>query len=90
MYLVRRHVGGGPAVDVVLVALLAVWQRGDSESGTAFGGVFRAKEGGEGLVGGDDVDVDGVGDLLGQALLVFRGDASRDTSLSGGERGRRR
>ena len=34
-------------------------------------------EGGEGLVGGNDVGVDGVGDLLGQALLVFGGDARR-------------
>ena len=39
--------------------------------------IFRAEKGGEGLVGGDDVDVDGVSDLLGQALLVFRGNARR-------------
>ena len=30
---------------------------------------------GESLVRGNDVGVDGVGDLLGQALLVFGGDA---------------
>ena len=39
------------------------------------GRVFRAEEGGEGLVGRNDIGVDGVGDLLGQALLVFEGDA---------------
>ena len=32
---------------------------------------------GEGLVGGDDVGVDGVGDLLCETLLVFRGDGWR-------------
>ena len=31
----------------------------------------------EGFVGGDHVGVDGVGDLLGQALLIFRGNARR-------------
>ena len=77
MYLVRRHVGGRPAVDVVFVAFLAIRQRGDSQSCTAFGSIFRTEESGEGLVGGDDVNVDGVSDLLGQALLVFRGDGRR-------------
>ena len=76
--LVRRHVGRGPGVDVVLVALLAVWQREvTAERGTAVRGVFRAQEGGEGPVSGNDVDVDGVGDLLGQALLVFEGNVRR-------------
>ena len=75
VYLVRRHAGGGPRVDVVFVALLAVWQRGDREGGTALRGVYRAQKISEALVGRDDVDVDLVSDLLGQALLVFGGDA---------------
>jgi hypothetical protein len=66
---------GGSTVDVVFVALLAVWQRGDGECGTALGRVFRAEEGGEGLVSRDDVGVDRVSDLLGQPLLVFDGNA---------------
>ncbi len=71
MYLVRRHVGGGPRVDVVLVALLAVGQRGDREHSSAFGGVFRAEELSEVAIRREDLGVDGIGDLLGQALLVF-------------------
>ncbi len=77
MYLVGRHVRGGPAVNVILVAFLALWQRGDSEGSTALGSVFRAHECGEGLVRRDDVGVDGIGDLPGQALLVFGGDERR-------------
>src|SRR5208283_3153361 len=50
MNLVRRHVGSGPGVDVVFVALLAVGQRGDRESRTAFGRVLGAKEIREALV----------------------------------------
>ena len=73
--LVGREVGGGAAEDVVLVALCAVGQRGDGEGGAAVRGVVRGDEGGEGAVGGDDVLVDGVGDLGGEALLVFSGDA---------------
>ena len=72
---VGRHVRGGAAVDVVLVALLAVGQRGDGQSGAAVRRVFGAHESRERLVSGNDVGVDGVGDLLGQALLVFGGDA---------------
>src|SRR5208337_1263587 len=45
--LVRRHAGGGAGVDVVFVALLAVWQRYNRESSTAFRSVFRSEEGGE-------------------------------------------
>ena len=75
--LVRRHVRGGPGVNVVLVALLAVRQRSDREGGAALGRVFRAEKRGECLVGGNDVAVDGVGDLLRQALLIFEGDARR-------------
>src|ERR1700675_2324074 len=75
MDLVRRYVGGGSTVNVVFVALLAVWQRGDGECSTALGRVFRAEKGGEGLVSRDDVGVDRVSDLLGQTLLVFNGDS---------------
>src|SRR5882762_4102056 len=60
VYLVRRQAGGGPAINVIFVALLAIWQRGDRKSSTALGGVFGSEEGGEGLVGGNHVDVDGV------------------------------
>jgi len=88
--LVRRHVGGSPGVDVVLIALLAVWQRSHREGGAALGGVFRTQEGGECLVGGDDVGVDGVSDLQGQALLVFEGDLRRILFLSEAERDWRR
>jgi hypothetical protein len=88
--LIRRHVRGGAGVDVVFVALLAVGQRGDGEGGAAVRGVFRAQEGSEGLVGGDDIVVDGVGDLLGQALSDLRRKCWRDTSLSEQERDRRR
>jgi hypothetical protein len=57
-----------------LIALFAVWQRGDREGGTTLEGVFRTQESGEGLVGGDYVDVDSICDLLAQALLIFEGD----------------
>src|ERR1700687_1238685 len=77
VYLVWLHASGSPAIDIVFVALLAVRQRGDREGSAAFGGVFRAEEGGQSLVGGDDVSVNGVSDLLGQALLVIEGDAFR-------------
>src|SRR4029077_21272408 len=75
MDLVRRHVGGRPGVDVVFVTPLTIWQRGDRQSCTPLRRVFRTEESGEGLVGRDDVTVNSVADLLGQALLVFRGDA---------------
>ena len=77
MYLVWLHASGGPAVDIVFVALLTVRQRGDSEGGTAFRGVHRAEKISEQLVRRDDLSVNGVSDLLGQALLVFRGDGRR-------------
>src|SRR5271157_4098932 len=35
MNLVRRHAGSRPGIDVVFIALLSIWQRGDRESGTA-------------------------------------------------------
>ena len=62
--------GGGAGVDVVFIALLAVGQRGDGERCAALRRVFGADELGECFVGGDYVVVDGVGDLLRQALLV--------------------
>ena len=77
VYLVWLHASGGPPVDIVFVAPLAVRQRGDSEGGTAFRGVHRAEKISEQLVSRDDVSVNGVSDLLGQALLVFRGDGRR-------------
>ena len=80
MDLVRRHTGGGPAVDVVCVALLAVRQGSDGERSSPGGSVFRAHVVREGPVCRDDVVVDGVSDLLGQAHLVFAGDARREFS----------
>src|SRR5207245_10006760 len=74
---VALHASGSPAVDVVFVALLGVRQRGDSEGGTAFGRVDRAEKISEQLVRRDDLSVNGVSDLLGHALLVFRGDGRR-------------
>ena len=70
---VGGHVRGGAAVDVVLVALLAIGERNDGESGAAVRGVVGAHESGEGFVGGDDVSVDGGDDLIGQALLIVSG-----------------
>ena len=40
-------------------------------------GIFGTKESGERLVRRNDVGVDGVGDLLGQALLIFGRNAGR-------------
>ncbi len=77
MNLIRLHAGGSPAVDVVFVALLAVWQRGDCEGGAALRGVFGTEESCERFVGGNDVSIDGVCDLPGQALLVFSRDVRR-------------
>ena len=75
--LVGGHVRGGAAVNVVLVALLAVRQRSHGERGAAVRSVFRAQKGSEGLVGGKDIGLDGGGDLLRQTLLVFRRDFRR-------------
>src|ERR1017187_3816199 len=75
--LVRRHAGGSSRVNVVLIALLAVWQRSNGKCGSALGRVFRGQECGESLVCRDYVVVDRVSDLLGQALLVFDGNARR-------------
>ncbi len=77
MDLIGLHASGSPAVDVVFVALLAVGQRGDCECGTALRRVFRTEESREGFVGRNDVSINGVSDLPGQALLVFSGDVRR-------------
>ncbi len=77
MDFVRRHVGGGSGIDVVLVALLPVCQRSDGERRATFWGVFGTEERGKCLVRGNDVGIDGVRDLPGQALLVFGRDACR-------------
>jgi hypothetical protein len=69
--LVGGEVGGGASEDVVLVALRSVGQRGDGNVSAAVRGVVGCDEGGEAAVGGDDVLVDGVGDLGGETLLVF-------------------
>src|ERR1700687_226645 len=74
--LVRSHVGGRAAVDVVLISLLAGWERGNGKSGPAVWGIFGTKESSEGLVGGDDIGVNSGADLLRQTLLLFWGDAS--------------
>src|SRR5258708_1132396 len=60
----RSHLGGLAAVDVVLISLLAVWQRSNRKGGAAVGSIFRAKEGSESLVGGDDIGVNSGADLL--------------------------
>src|SRR5215831_13931724 len=75
VYFIGRHVRGGATVDVILVTLLAIRQRGDCERGAALGRVFLADECGKALVGRNYVSVDGVSNLLRQALLVFCGDA---------------
>ena len=77
VYLIRCHVCGGAGVDGVLITPLAVGQRSDRERGAAFRGVFGAQESGEGFVRGDHFGVDAVGNLLGQALLLLRGDIGR-------------
>ena len=69
-----RHAGGGACIDIVLVALCAVRQRGDRQSGAALGSILRGDKLREILVRGYCLVVDGVGDLLRQALLVFGGD----------------
>ena len=74
---------GGAAADVVAVAGLAAGQRGDGQRGAAVRGVLGGDEGGEGLVGGQDLGVDGVGDLFGEPLLVLGRDARRE--LVGGD-----
>ena len=86
MDLVRRHVRGGPGVDVVRVALRAVRQRSDGERRTAVGRVFAANEAREILVRRDDVDVDRVGDLPCQACLVRARDGCRIFSGGNEER----
>src|ERR1035441_7915272 len=73
--LVWRHAGGGPRVNVVFVALLAIRERRDREGGTSLRDVDRTQKISEALVGRDDVKRDRVSDLLGQAPLVFGGDA---------------
>src|SRR6202166_1407769 len=76
MNLIRAHVSGGPGVNVILITLLAIGQRRDGERGATRGRIFRAHKGGESFVGGENVGVDSVGNLLRQALLVFGRDAS--------------
>src|SRR5208282_694066 len=73
--LIRGQAGGGAGVDIVLVTLLAVREGSNGKRGAACGRVLGAQKIGESVVGGDDVGIDGGGDLLGQALLIFRGDA---------------
>ena len=70
---VRGHMRGGPAVDVVLVALLAVGQGSNGQRGAALRRVVGAHEIGELAVGRQHVGIDRVGDFLGQTLLIFSG-----------------
>jgi len=51
VYFVRSHMRGGAAIDVILVALLAVWQRRDGKRGASLWSVFLADECREALVG---------------------------------------
>src|ERR1700733_3108230 len=71
------HVSGGPRINVVFVALLAFWQGGNGKTCAAPGRVLRAQESREGLVGGDNIRLDGIADLLGQTLLIFSRNARR-------------
>src|SRR5581483_9894282 len=59
--LIRRHVRGGAAVDIVLVALLAVWQRADRKRGAALRSVFFADELGKLFVSRENVVINSVG-----------------------------
>jgi hypothetical protein len=68
--LVWRHVSRGTGVDIVLVALLAIRQRNDRERNASLRRVFGPNELGEFLIGGKNVGIDGVCDLLGKALLI--------------------
>ena len=68
---VGGHVGCSPRVDVVFVTLLAVGEGGDRQSGASLRGVFLLSKSGERLVRGDHLLINGVGNLLGQALLVL-------------------
>src|SRR5258708_1147156 len=72
--------GGGGGEDGVRGAVCSIGQRRDGEVGAAVRSVIRRDEGREGAIGGDDVPVDGVGDLGGEAFLVFRGDAGGEFS----------
>src|SRR6185503_10667043 len=73
MYFIGGHVRGSAAVNVILVALLPVRKRGDCKSGAALRRVFLADECREALISRDDISVDGIRDLLRQALLIFVG-----------------
>jgi len=66
-------VRGRTRINIVLVALLAVRQRGDGKGGAALRGVFGANKFAETAVCGKNVVVDRVIDLLRQTLLVIRG-----------------
>ncbi len=73
MNFIRRHVRGGSGIDIIFVALLAVGQRGRSPKWCVLRARIRcAINAAKGLVRGNDVIVDGIGDLLGQACLRVR------------------
>ena len=70
---VRGQMRGGPAVDVVLVAPLAIGQGSDGQRGAAPRRVVGAHEIGELAVGRQHTGIDCVGNFLGQTLLIFSG-----------------
>src|ERR1700735_1219211 len=70
---VGLQVGGSAAVDIVLVALLAVGQEVDGERGAAIRRVVVGDESAESFVCGDYIGVDCIGNLLGEAFLIVGG-----------------
>jgi hypothetical protein len=67
-------VSGCPPVNVVLIAPLAVWERGNGKDGAAVRGIIRAKEGSKALVGGYNISFNAGRDLLRKTLLLLWGD----------------
>ena len=72
------------------IAAFAAGQGSDGEDGAAMRGVLGGDEAGECLVGGQHLVIDGVGNLLGEALLVCSGDAAGELLGRASERDRPR
>ena len=86
----RGKAGGGVAADGGLVAALAAGQGFNGERGAAGGHVVGGDEGGELLIGGQHLGVDGGGDAVGQAGFIGRGEACGKLLERESGRGRRR